>query len=84
MYRIAGLESALRADMPRSMMDELDKNVINGGAAPSFVKGIPERPGRPDVHDDGRDVQIRPRNGFDRHRRKVCPRPERDQDSRRR
>ena len=38
--RIKGLESALRADLPRTMADELDKAVLRGGALPQFVKGI--------------------------------------------
>ena len=40
MYQVVGLESALRADIPRSIMDALDSQVINGGAAPSFPGGI--------------------------------------------
>ena len=40
MYRIVGLESALRADIPRTMMDQLDKEVLVGGSAPKFPKGL--------------------------------------------
>ena len=40
MMRVKGLESALRADMPRAMADQLDKEVINGAATPKFEGGI--------------------------------------------
>ena len=40
MMRVQGLESALRADLPRAMANQLDAEVLVGGAAPKFPKGI--------------------------------------------
>ena len=38
MYRVAGLESALRADIPRTMMDQLDKEVSLAARRPNSPK----------------------------------------------
>ena len=59
LMRVRGLESALRADMPRAIADVLDNAVINGAASGSLSNGIIHSAGTVTVNRQHRNLRER-------------------------
>ena len=76
LQRFRGLESSLRADLPRAINDVMDANVLNGTSLQRLDSGAHDRPDQPER---GRDVRQRDRLAGRGHRRQARADVEGDQ-----